>query len=224
MSIYEKELSEGFARFKEVFPDKLIPKILSHISGFNEPIVAGDSLISVSLDDYLGGEHEFYNRLGLYVWQRKQCKQSQIVPDLLKGWLISEFEIPGEKNRLIDRMVYEGSIVYLMSLLLPERPLDDILGLEHEQIKWSEKNEKAIWMAMVEWKHLFSSDMVTIKKHMEDGPFNSHFGKESSPKSGLFIGYRIVKNFMEKNPDVSVSALLLNQNAEEILQKSGYRP
>jgi uncharacterized protein YjaZ len=46
---------------------------------------------------------------------------------------------------------------------------------------------------------------------------------ESSPRIGQYIGWQIVKAFMNKNPNTSIKELL-NMESDAIFKKSNYKP
>ena len=46
-------------------------------------------------------------------------------------------------------------------------------------------------------------------------------GKDYPRWSGYTIGYRIVQNYLEKNPEINVDAWT-NMSSSDILEKSGY--
>ena len=56
----EKSLGYGFAYLKENFPSMQIPAIYMHVSGFNQNVLVGDSLLSLSIDKYMGKDYPLY--------------------------------------------------------------------------------------------------------------------------------------------------------------------
>ena len=61
----EEDLRQAFRHYKYFFPERDIPSVYSCVTGFNNSIIIGDSVIGISLDRYLGPEAEFYGRLGI---------------------------------------------------------------------------------------------------------------------------------------------------------------
>jgi uncharacterized protein YjaZ len=58
---------------------------------------------------------------------------------------------------------------------------------------------------------------------MTDGPFTSGFAEESPARTGSWLGWQIVKDYMDNN-DVTLKELLKDTDSQKILEKSGYKP
>lgn len=224
LNVIEEDLLDGLKRFHLLFPEKALPEVYYHISGFNEAIAVAEDILSISLENYLGENHPFYEWLGIYQYKKVQKVPERISRDALLGWITTEFENASKSNQLIDEMIYQGKLIFLLQQLLPETPTHLLLGLTSAHYKWCESNESKIWTAMIEWKHLFSKDKLTIKKHLDEAPFNNFFGEGSAPKSGIYIGWRIVSEYMKTNKNISLSDLFEEQSGQVVLQMSEYRP
>jgi hypothetical protein len=59
---------------------------------------------------------------------------------------------------------------------------------------------------------------------MNDAPFTSPVSQESPGRLGTFIGWQIVKGYMEKNDKLGLKDLMNEENFQKILENSGYRP
>ena len=88
-----------------------------HVSGFNQNVLVGDSLLSLSIDKYMGKDYPLYQDF-FYDSQKLKMQRGLVVPDYLAGWLMSEYPFAGKENVLLDRMIYEGKIKYLLSQAL----------------------------------------------------------------------------------------------------------
>ena len=99
------------------------------------------------------------------------------------------------------------------------------IGYTKEELAWAQENEDPIWRNFIEQEHLYSTDAELSKRFLDPAPF-SKFGLEldieSPGRIGQYIGWQIVKVFMEKN-EVSLEQLL-SVPADEILKKSNYKP
>lgn len=224
LEIEEEKLTSAFRNYNLIFPDKEIPQCYTHISGFNEPIVVGNGLLSISLENYLGEEHVFYKNLGTYSYLLPRKKRENIAADVMRGWLMSEFPNNKAHTKLLDNIIQEGKLLYIQGIIMPKESPERIIGLTKANYQWCEDNEVAIWRFMIEQKHLFSTQQVTITKYMKDGPFFNYFGSGSSPLVGKYIGWQIVKNYMENHPKTTIEQLLEMPDSQEILQDSFYKP
>lgn len=215
------QLGEGFAYLKTYFPTMQIPAVYMHVSGFNQNVLVGDSLLSLSIDKYLGDTYPLYQDF-FYDYQQRKMQRSHVVPDYLAGWIMSEYPFTGKENVLLDRMIYEGKINYLVSQAFPLLSPALLMGYTEEAYAWCTANEKEIWKAMVERKHLYTPDQITTSKYFEDTPC-SFLSNEAPGNLGGWIGWQIVRNYMEKTGSTP-EALMRNTDAQDILAGSKYKP
>lgn len=73
-----------------------IPAIYMHVSGFNQNVLVGDSLLSLSIDKYMGKDYPLYQDF-FYDSQKLKMQRGLVVPDYLAGWLMSEY--PSQEKR-----------------------------------------------------------------------------------------------------------------------------
>ena len=218
------DLSEAFRYYHHHFPEKLVPAIYTCISGFNQSIVMTDSLIGISLDKYLGADCEYYPELGIANYKTRNMTPQKIVPDVVYAWGMTEFPFDESKTHLIDHMVYEGKLLYFMDAILPELSDSLKIGFTQDQLTFCESSEEAMWTYLAENNLLFSSDRMDIKRYVDDAPYTSSFTSNSPGRTGAWLGWQIVRAYMRKNNEVSLSQLMLNDDYQSILNNSGYQP
>lgn len=223
-SFIEAELQPAFTTFREQFPDTLIPRVVTMISGFNYSQANTDSVLAISLDMYLGERCRFYELLQYPEYKKRGTNQNYLVPDAMRGFLSSTFEKAPLQDDLISRMIQEGRILYMLKLFLPDRPEYELMGYTEKQWEHNEENEANIWSHFVDKKLFYSKDFNDQVNYMNDGPFTPGFSKDTPPKMGSWLGYKIVVSFMENNPKTSVSQLMYIESEHQIFQKSGYKP
>jgi uncharacterized protein YjaZ len=136
---------------------------------------------------------------------------------------VSEFVPEQEPKDLVENMIVEGRYLYLLERLLPQAPEHLKFGFTAEELEWCEENEARIWAHLIEKKLLFTTDAVKIKNFMGEAPFTTGLPKESPGRVGAWLGYKIVKSFVEdKNPDLN--QLMNIKDLKAIFNQSGYRP
>ena len=111
-----------------------------------------------------------------------------------------------------------------MDALLPEAPDTLKWGYTKEKLEWCKKNEKEVWLYMVDQKLLFSSSRKEIIQFIDDGPFTSAFGNQSADRTGQWIGYQILNSYLNHHPQVTLPELMHNNNYQQILNESKYKP
>lgn len=217
----EQELGRAFAFLKTCLPGMPLPQIYMHVSGLKQNVLTANNLVSVSIDKYMGKDYPLYGNF-FYDYQKEKMQRSRIVPDYLTGWLLSEYPFAGKENVLLERMVYEGKIKYLVSQALPGIPSHVLAGCTEKAAAWCQKNEGEIWKTIVERKHLYTPDRITTNKYIEDTP--ATFLSEEAPGNvGGWIGLQIVRKYM-KETGATPEKLMRETNAQEILTQSGYKP
>ena len=98
------------------------------------------------------------------------------------------------------------------------------IGFTSDQMLWCIKNEKQMWNYLIEKKLLFSTDYMTINKHINPAPFTSGYPKESPGRASIWLGWKIVDAYMERNSDLTLKNLMLDDDYQKILSESRYEP
>jgi len=219
-----KDLSLAFMHYRYYFPQKELPDIYTCISGFNQSVVISEKLIGVSLDKYMGADSPFYERLGLPVYKRRNMHPAKIVPDMMYAWAVSEWLKAGNTNSLLNQMIQEGKMLYFVDAMLPELHDSLKIGFTKRQLDYCKKNEASMWTFLAEHKLLFTTDRMNNKRFLDDGPYTASFSEESPARTGVWLGWQIVRSYMKQNKEVKLADLLANQDFKGILNQSGYQP
>jgi len=219
-----KELVAAFKHYKYYFPEKEIPIVYTCISGFNQSVVISDKLIGVSLDKYMGAESPFYKQLDLPAYKRKNMYQAKMVPDMMQAWADAEWPKSDKDNSLLSNMIQQGKVMYFMDAMLPD--LNDTLkiGFSEKQMEFCRKNEAKMWTYLAEHKMLFTTDRMSIKRFIDDGPYTAAFSEESPARTGVWIGWQIVRSYLKQHKDIKLTDLMINTDYQSILNQSGYQP
>lgn len=220
-------LEGAFEKYKHYFPEYPIPAVYTCITGFNSSVITGDSILGIGLDRYLGADNEFYPRLGIYGYISARMTPEYIVPDCMYGWASSEwaFENTGyEKDNLLTRMLHEGKLRYFEKCMLPDEPDEVLFGFTPDQMKFCRNNEDQMWNYLIENDLLFSTDQFLIRKFIGEAPFTSYFTNESPGRAATWLGFRIIEQYMMKNPGVDLNIIMTDSDVQEILEKAKYHP
>ncbi|HAQ18483.1 MAG TPA: hypothetical protein DCR40_04515 [Prolixibacteraceae bacterium] len=219
-----KELETAFKHYVHYFPQKEVPVIYTCISGFNQSVVTSENLIGLSLDKFLGADSPFYKKLGLPEYKRKNMHQAKIVPDVMYAWAVTEWPKSEHSNNLLSQMIEEGKTMYFVDAMLPEIHDSLKIGFTKKQLDFCMRNEASMWTYLAEHKQLYSTDRMSIKRYMDDGPFSASFSNESPARTGVWLGWQIVRSYMKQHPETKLSDLMNNHDFQGILNQSGYQP
>ncbi|HCC71892.1 MAG TPA: hypothetical protein DEQ09_12190, partial [Bacteroidales bacterium] len=185
INFYEKEFEAAWAKYSYYFPDSVIPRIYTFISGFNNSIIVGDSILAIGLDRYLGAGNTYYTQMGIYNYLSLKMVPEKIVPDAMyawakAGWPYSSAYSPGD---LLSEMLYEGKLHYFSKCMLYEYPDSMLFGFTADQMMFCRNNEYRMWEYLIEHDMLFSTDLMLIRKLTGEAPFTSYFTSESPGKA-----------------------------------------
>lgn len=220
----EKELSNLFKHVKyynESFKEPDVVTVLSNID-YDYRIIYSNSLVFISLDVYLGKDHPFYSDYPNYI--KENNKQERIVVDLANKMIENQVGVSLDRD-FLSKMITAGKKLYLLDLYLPLKPNHIKIGYSKEKLDWALLNEEQVWRYFIEKDLLYSTDTKLNKRFLDTAPFSKFYLSEdnkSPGRIGEWIGWQIVRSFMQKN-DVSLQSLL-SMDEGEIFTKSNYKP
>ncbi|WP_020537005.1 hypothetical protein [Lewinella cohaerens] len=226
----EKELQQALRYFRYYFPEIEAPqRLITFNSAFNyASIIFGENDLGVSLDMFLGPNFDYQKYSpGAAIFSNylvRTYNKDYLTSSLLRVLLDDVFgSAPG--TRLLDEMVHRGKKLYVLEQLLPEVTDTVIFKTTATQQEWLVENERNLWSHFLTEDLLYNSRFQDIRKLIEPSPNGSPVLPEDSPgESANYVGYQIVKQFMERHPEIPLSDLLVYQDAQEILEQSRYKP
>lgn len=221
----QQQIESLFKHIKYYFPTVKTPQIYTLISEMDynyKAIYANDKLL-VGLEFYLGKDHKFYQGIPAYI--RQNFEERQMLPDVVQSF--AEKVVPITNNpTFISMMIASGKQLYLKDILIPDYTDAEKIGYSEEQLQWSKENEVEIWKKFIEDNLLFSTDAKLGPRFINLAPFSKFYleiDNESPGRIGQWIGWQIVRSFMDNNPDITIQQLL-KMDAKTIFEKSKYKP
>jgi gliding motility-associated lipoprotein GldB len=203
------------------FKEPNIVTMLTNID-YDSRVIYSDSLMLISLDVYLGKNHEFYGDYPKYI--KENNTKDHIVVDAAKA-LIDKQVLVSKNRGFVSKMISEGKKMYLLDLYLPSISDKEKIGFSQEKLNWAVSNEEQVWMYFIDKKLLFSTDTKLNKRFLENAPFSKFYMEQdnlSPGKIGVWLGWQIVRSYMKHN-DVSLQELL-KINESDLFDKSKYKP
>ena len=224
MDLIEGQLQDVFRHYKYYNPKAKIPQVIAMMSGFNYGIEMHDSTFSVGLEFYLGGKSPFYDMFRFPIYKRVNMSKEYIVTDLAHAWMAKSYPNTGRSGTLLNEMIYQGKLLYLVDALMPAESDTIKIGFTKKQLDWCTENEGNMWGFLVKNKLLYSNEITDVTKFTGEGPFTTGFVKESPARTGVWIGWHIVRKYMENNPNVTFEDLMKESDPQMILSRSKYKP
>jgi len=228
MESYEEELTQVFKYVKYYFPEYHLPRFIAYVSGFAYQTPIGEDYVGIGLDMFLGANSEFYPALiqSIPLYISRRFTPENIVPRVMEAVLREDiYPIPDQTHNTLQHLIYNGKILYAMDMLL-ENVSDELkIGYTKEQLAWAKKYQSDVWTWFLQENLLYSTDHLRIQKYFTEAPFTPELGEknESAPKLGSFIGWMLVRKYMERHPKTSLNELFAIQDAQKILEESKYK-
>lgn len=224
----QTEIEELFKHIKYYFPTIKEPKIYTVIGemDYNSKVIYANDKLLIALELYLGGKHKFYSDFPEYISQN--FEERQMLPDIVTSFANGVVPAPLVNDKtLLAQMIYYGKELYLKDILLSESYTDaEKIGYTPEQITWSKENEYFIWMNFIENQYLFNTSPKLLSQFINLAPFSKFYleiDNESPGRIGQWVGWQIVRSYMENNPKTTVQQLL-KMDAKIIFEASKYKP
>lgn len=221
---YITEFKTAFRFYRHYFPDRKIPELITYISEYTlGNFTLEEDMLGVGLDFFLGADYPYYNITFFPKYLQASMDKDHLVSKTMHTLTKNMVGEP-EGDRMIDIMVNNGKILYVLDQLLPRTP--DSIKLEYsaEQTAWCENNELQVWSHFLKEDLLYSTKMRDIRKLVDYSPNSPGMPPEAPGRTANWLGWQIVKSFMKRNPDTSMEDLILLTDAQELLQKSKYKP
>ncbi len=221
----EKDLSQMFRYYKHYFPQKPVPEVATIISEFAvDAFTYGDSLCGIGLDLFLGENYPAYNAEVFPSYIRRQFQRDYISTRLGKAVAQNTMGETPPGTRLLDMMLYNGKMLYILDCLLPAVPDSMKMGYTSAQMEGCVYNEQAAWARILSQNLLYSSNFESFKKLVTPSPNAPMVFQEAPGEIGNWLGWQIVKAYMKRYPETSIDALIKMQDAQKFLEEAKYKP
>lgn len=226
----EKDLTQTFKYIKYYYPKIRVPRFIAFISGFAVQTPIGNDYMGIGLDMFLGKNSKFYPAIveSVPLYLSKRFSAPYIVPRITETYAREELFAEKDDDRtLLAKMVHNGKILYFMDQVLADEVPDSVkIGYTTKQLEWCKTFQGDIWGYYLENNLLFETDFQKIQVFLSEGPFTPGLGErnESAPKLGVWIGWQIVRKYMQENKSITLQQLMAEKDSQKILQASKYKP
>jgi len=220
-------LKQAFRFHRYHFPGIEFPKTYSYISGIDYmmPVIYTGDILAIGLDNYLGSDYELYDKLGIPQYQSRWMRPERLVVEVMLNFAdagLSEYASVPET--LLDHMIYHGKRQYFLDCMLPRTQDSLKIAYTGANIQWIEDYKGYAWTYKLDNDLLYTTDHRVITQFTGEAPFTSAFGRESAPRTGVWLGWQIVREYMRRNPDILLPDLLSENDSRKILAGARYRP
>lgn len=220
------ELTSAFRYFKYYYPEKATPNVYTYLSGLDidNPVRYSDEGLVIGLDLFLGNTEPVYAKSGFPQYKIARMTSEQISPYCMSEIGRSLADVDAQKQSLLDLIIAEGKVLYFEDLTLPATADYIKIGYTSIQFNWCKENEAKIWAFLVENNLLFTTNPEAVGKLMTDGPFTSGLGNEAPGRIGAWVGWQIVRSYMQRQPELALTKLMKETDSQKILEGARYKP
>jgi hypothetical protein len=223
---WTKELEKALRFVKFYFPQYKVPKLFAFIGDLTGREVLTQEGIGIGLDYYMGKDFSYYQVTEIQTqipqYLSRRFSAEYLPANCMQAIIDDLYPDTSYARPLIEQIVEKGKRFYILDKFLPKT--NDTLKLQYTkaQLNWCYKNEKDIWKFFLEADLLYSTDPST-SNFVSEGPSTQGMPQESPGNIGLFLGWRILKKYLEKHPDITIQQLMQTE-ARIIFNESKYKP
>lgn len=224
-----EDFEQAFRFYKYYFPgEPLSGEVVTFISEYTiGGFLYGENSIAVGLDFYLGEGYPYASYIpanpNFSAYLTRSFNKDHIVPKSMK-LLVQDLLGNVRGNKLLDYMIHNGKELYLLDKLLPETPDSVKLEFSQPQVEWVNENEANIWAYFISENLLYSTEFKKFQKLVEYSPNSPGMPEEAPGRTANWLGWQIVKAYMEKHPEMTLPELIMMDDAQVILDGSRYKP
>lgn len=227
----EAMLIAPFKRYRYYFPERKIPAIFTFADGFpptaqagTEQLVATPNCLGIGVH-YLLGPHFGYYPPDLPVYIRRRFTPEHLPSLVVHRLADAVVPQPQLENNpvLLDYIIREGLKMHFVDKILGPAVHDSLkLYYDAVQLDWATYYEGKSYLELME--HLYDIDYELVRRYVEDSPFTSQLNRKSAPRLGQFLGWKIVRSYVEKHPEEGLDALVQRTDYQKIYKDARYRP
>lgn len=226
----ESSFSEALSRWHHHFPDSVVPRVVWMNSGLNYSAHCSDSVMACGLDYFIGSDHPLMDKLPPELFPqylKDDMQPSYALPNTVKDFCqyeVSQCCAPAERPDLLGLLIFHGKVMYLADLLVPDVADSVKMNWSSGQMEWAMENEWNVWKELAVQEVMFSTHSDRNVRWFDFGPFTNapHIPQDSPPQLGIWMGWKMVRAYVDEHPETPVHRLLREISDREFLQ--AYRP
>ncbi|MDP5077280.1 MAG: gliding motility lipoprotein GldB, partial [Nonlabens sp.] len=145
----ESQVVDIMKHVKYYFPEFQETPVYTVISDvdYQNRIYVGENELIISVDTYLGKDHELYQ--GISAYQREHLNPEQIPADVAMEYA-KLFVEPTMDRTFLGSMIYHGKLHYLQSLFAPQAAGAELFEYKPVKYDYMVENESEVWRYFVD--------------------------------------------------------------------------
>lgn len=224
ISDIEEEFEKAFQFYQHYFPNRPVPKVISFLSEYSiGAFTYGDEILAVGWDFYLGKDYPRYNPQYFPNFVKRSMDRKHLVAKSIEA-LVSNVVGDNPGNRLLDKMIHNGKIIYILDQLMPYEQDSIKLAYTQKEVEWCNDNELQMWAHFLKNDLLYSTSTKEIQKLISPSPSSPNMPPEAPGRTANWIGWQIIKSYMKRFPNTTMEELVTIKDAQKILDSAKYKP
>jgi len=228
----EAELSQAIKFLKHYFPSYDIPRFYTLFSEFSYQTFIfedndGKDAIGLGLDLFLGEDFDYKkidpSNPAFSAYLTRRYNKDHLVKKAIE-MLVEDLVGQPKGKRFIDLMIIQGKKQFILDKLLPHS--QDSVKWEYApaQLAWVYDNELEIWDFFLDNEMIYETSHLKTSKYLQPAPHSKGMPDIAPGRTAVFIGYKIVSAYMKRYPETSLRNLINLNEAQQLLEKSKYKP
>lgn len=222
MASIQAELEEAFRRIKYYYPDFQPPVIYTMVTGYGNDLTITDSAIFVGLDYFMGKASRYRSPDPNYIFNH--YRKELVVPAIVLMLSARYNQLQEGNHTMLNQMIAYGKAYEFTSQILPHVPDSLIIRYTAQEIADCYANQDVIWAHFVKNNLFFETSQIAAKRYIEQRPHTFEIGDECPGRVGTWLGWQIVRAYLQKHPELSLPQLMAEKDVQKIFENSGYKP
>jgi gliding motility-associated lipoprotein GldB len=219
----QKQLSDILKYTKYYFPSFQQPTIYTLYAGLMEPdISVSDTAIFVCIDWFMGSKATF--RPNIYEYMLRRYDKPYLPPMIATALSLSFIQQDKKDETLIADMIFYGKAHYFTERVCPQVADTLNIGYSQSDIKGIDENMAIIWGHFIDHKLFYETSHRIKEQYIGESPFVNEISNKCPGRIGRWLGWQIVRKYMQTHPEVTLEQLMKDTDASKIFKLSGYKP
>ncbi len=225
------EISQTLENYQEIFDVAETPNVYTFVSGFTYQCFLFDDLdregIGLGLDMFLGADFPYEkinpSNPAFSAYLTRFYDREHIAKKVAEV-LVEDKLPPPSRSDFLSLMIWGGKKLYIMDQLLDFKEDHVVIEYTPEQLRWCRENEVQIWDFFFEKDLFYETDLRKFNKLVGPAPTTPGMPPESPGRTANYIGWQIIRAYVDRHPETTIADLIQLTDAQLILDESRYKP
>jgi len=228
ISDIEPQLVDLYKHIKFYFPNFQEPTvymIMGGFGGFDANYMDGNTIV-LGMENFLTNKGKYFPRRETTPFYMHKHYTREKIPSKLSN-MLGQFEFANFNKKdktLINAMIYWGKIYYFTEHVLPTTADSVIIEYTSDEMARVEANKKETYGYFAKNDLLFNEEKAAETKFVAPRPVTNEVGDKAPGRIGRYLGWEIVRSYMNNNPEVTIEQLMKDTDHKTIFRKAKYKP